>query len=389
MKKNKIIFMFVRNNIDKTLPSILTLTTFLLILNILLGILFSTTGVLSRSVTNNSFVHFMEVLNNGDFKKSSEMISKIEAIPEVDECFPDVAHPIMIENENSEQFELYTALGVPKSLLNEFGLSSDTDKYIFLPQKDSNRFKKGSVVKFEETLYNKNAKQGENAYELEELKYTVTGFYDDLNWDLFPENVILLDQITTDRIAMGGASDGIMAADRIIVHVADVSNMKNVEEKIHEMYPESEIRYDLKHSGELPSYSKLIIAVSGTLLIVLLIFCIFNINGNVKQILNSRHRDIGLLSLFGVDSGDITYIFVWEYFISGFIAFILVIVVTTILFIMLKVFSGIDMLTDYMHIYIIADVILAVMIFVFISVIQVKRALKKINKAKLFKEVLK
>jgi ABC-type antimicrobial peptide transport system permease subunit len=389
MKKNKIIGMFVRNNIGKTLPSILTLTTFLLILNILLGILFSTTGVLSRSVTNNSYVRFMEVLNNGDFKKSSQMVSKISALPEVDECFPDVSHPIMIETENSDQFELYTALGIPKGLLSEFGLSSDTDQYIFLPRKDSDKFKKGSVVKFEETFYNKNARPGESSYELKELKYTVSGYYDDMNWDLFPENVVLMDQMTTDRIAVGGTSDGIMAADRIIVHVADVSDMKTVEENIREMYPDTDIRYDLKHTGELPGYSKLIIAVSGTILIVLLVFCIFNINGNVKQILNSRRRDIGLLSLFGVDSGDITSIFVSEYFISGLISFVLAIAVTAVLFILLKVFGGIDMLTGYMHIYIIADALLAVLIFVLISAIQVKKALKKINKAKLFKEVLK
>ncbi len=386
MRKFKVVKVFVLNNISKTIPSILTLTTFLIILNILLGILFSTTGVLEKSITDNFSVHFMEILNNEDFTYSPQMSLDIEKIEQVDESFVDYAHPVQIESE-SGLYELVTIIGMPKSVLSALKLNTDEEKFLFLPDKLKDSFKLGEEVYFEETVYTGKLING-SLYDIVDFKYNVTGFFEELKWDVFPENIVIIDEETFLQIAdVGGEAE--MRSGRIIVYVSDVSEMKTVENKIKEIYPMADIRYTLKHTGSLPEFSKILIAVSSVILVVLLVFCIFNINGNVKQILNQRQRDIGLLSLFGVDSKTIFTIFVSEYFFSGLFAFILTGGITTLLFFILKEMFNLGQFLEFMWIYIVIDFVVSILIFVFISTLQVNLSLKKLNKSKIFKDILK
>lgn len=389
MKKFKITSLFIRSNFRKSISSILTLTTFLLVLNILLGILFSTTGIFSNSITENSSVHFMEIINNGDNSDLSKIKKYLDEISDVKGSFIDVSHPVMIECNNDSGMEIYTLVGVPKELLPDIGLSSDNEEFLFLPGKDKNKFNGLSNVQFEETLY-KEQSSGIRKSEIVYFKYNISGFYRKISWDLFPDNIIIIDVGTATEIANRMTEDeNILPSDRIIASIKNVSKMENIDEELSLKFPNTDIRYALKFTGQLPQFATVLIAISGIIVIILLVFCFVNIRSSVRQILDQRSRDIGLLSLFGVKTKEILSIFVMEFLFNGIIAFIFSSFISTLMFSLFKLLFDIDLLTGYLGIYLLSNVIIAVLLFVIIAFVQVSSSLKRINNAKVFKEILK
>lgn len=389
MRKLKIAKMFINVNFIKSFSAIIALTTFLLVLNILLGILFSSTGMFSDSVTENSSMHFMEIINEGELSDNTKINDELSNMFGVNGSFIDVSHPIQIQCKNESGAQLYTLIGVPNSVLSEFNLSSSSDKFLFLPKTDENYFTGIDTVEFEETLYLAN-KDGLKLPELKLFKYDITGFYNKISLDIFPENLAIIDEATAMEIARGMTEDGtLMHSDRVIANVTDVSKMKSIEDTIVEKFPNTKVRYPLKYTGKLPQFATVLIAISGIILAILFIFCFINIKSSVKQMLNIRQRDIGLLSLFGVKSKEILWIFVIEFIFNGLISFLLASAVTCILFLIFKYAFLIDLITNYFYIYLITNAIIAVIMFVLIAIIQVRTSLKKINNAKIFKEILK
>lgn len=387
MRKIKIATLFIRNNYKKAIPSIMTLTTFLLILNILLGILFSTTGLFSDTIVDNSSVHFMEIINNGDRSEINKIKTFIENQKEISDSFFDTSHPIIIECDNNDGFQTYSLLGVPKQLLPRLGLKSSSDKFLFLPQNDKKYYSNITSVEIEETLYPEKEKNGKA--EIQTINYEVTGFYQKIQWDLFPENVAIIDSETANKIALRSNPEKEILSDRIIAFVPDVASMKNIEQKIKESFLDAEVKYSLKFTNNLPQYAKVFIAISGIIVLILVLFCIVNIKESVHQILNIRKRDVGLLSLFGVENKNIFTIFMFEFLLYGVASFSLSFVSSSILFIMLKIFFSIDLISKYVLIYLFADIVIALLMFICISAIQIKLILKKIDSAKIFKEILK
>lgn len=386
MKRIKIASLFIKNNYKKAIPSIITLTTFLLILDILLGIFFSTTGILNDSIVENSSVHFMEILNNGemsDISKIKEFISKQD---EISGNFYDTSHPVLVDCDSEAGAETYTMIGIPKSLLPELGLKADTDKFCFLPKTDEKYFKNMTSIEIDETLYPK-GKKGDA--QIEYVKFDISGFYEKIKWDLFPENLIIVDDATAIEIAERSNKDGSILSDRIIAYVSDSAAMSKVEGKLKAEFPNIDVKYSLKYTGQLSEFAKVFLAIGGIIILVLTVFCIINIKESVRQILNVRKRDIGLLALFGVDNSNIFYIFMIEFFLYGLVAFVLAYVTMGGLFFAIYKVCQLDLFGPFYLIYLIADLGIAVLMFIVISAIQLRNIMKKIDDAKIFKEILK
>lgn len=385
----RISFMFIRTNFKKALSSILTLITFLLVLNILLGVLFSTTGILGDTITENESVHYMEIINEGDSSNIQIIYQDLNSMDKVKGCFIDVSHPIVLPCNSEEGMKIYTLVGLPKELLSEIGVSSQNDKYLFLPIEDQASFDGIDVVQIEESLY---VQQADESWlpEIVCYDYEITGFIEKIQWDIFPENIAIIDDKTAMEIAKGMTMNGDnYLSDRVIVYVSDVSNMKAVQEHLERTYSNVDIRYALKYTGQLPEYATVLIAVSGIIIAILLVFCYINIKNNVKQLLSMRQRDIALLSMFGVENKKITGLLVTEFSFYGVVAFLFVSAITFVLFFALRYVFSIDLLSGYMTIYLISNAVIALLILTLVSSFQVRSLLGKIDHTKIYKSILK
>lgn len=206
---------------------------------------------------------------------------------------------------------------------------------------------------------------------------------------MLPPDLALIDEARMLAITERMYPDGKVHVHRILVTCDDISSMKDIETQISQIYPDATIRYSLKYSKKLPTFSVMLITGSSIIIVILLIICIINIRNNVNQILDTRNRDIGLLTLFGTGDKYIKSIFIHEFSFYGFITFIIATLSNLILFVLFKMVLRLDLLTDYFLIYLILNLTISVLVFCLVSFLQISRRAKKLNKAKLFKEFLK
>ncbi len=380
---------FVKANIRRFISAICTMCTFLLIFNILVGFILSTTGVFSNSLTNNSTMHFMEVIFDGepltnleDMQENFLEISKIESV------VLDFSHPVQVESLDGQKFELLNLIGVPKKALKYFDIKAENDSYFYLPESKEHIFEKEKEVLFEEGEYYV-SKEGEILSRIATHQVEITSYYDDFEFDMLPPNLAIIDENRMLEIVAKMSESGDYYIQRLLITVDDISNLKEVEGQISNIYPQTTIRYSLKYSNDLPSYSVVLIAGSSIVILVLFIICIINIRNNVNQILNSRNRDIALLSLFGTADKMIAKMFLAEFFSYGMITFIMSTGLTLSIFQIFKLGLDIDFITDLCWIYILINLLISLVVFGAISLIQVIGRLKKLNKSKMFKEFLK
>ena len=165
--------------------------------------------------------------------------------------------------------------------------------------------------------------------------------------------------------------------------------MKIVEGKIGELYPNAMVKYSLKYSNELPSYTVVLLAGSGIIVVVLLLICVFNIKNSVNQIVDQRNRDIALLSLFGSGDKTIRQMFIYEFIVYGLVTFVCSTFISFGVFITFKYVLGIDMITKAYWVYIVFDFAISLIVFGILSITLISSRLKKLNNAKMFKEFLK
>ncbi|CRZ33963.1 FtsX-like permease family protein [Herbinix hemicellulosilytica] len=380
---------FLKSNFKKFISSILSLVTFLLIANLLLGFILSTTGVLSDSLADNNTMHFMEILIDSSIERDIEEIREnLQKIKHVESIIWDYSHPILLEAVNSDSNAILNIIGIPKAALKYFGAETDKEEYFFIPSGKKDLFDIGSEAIFEEGEYVIND-DGKLDAIITDHYVKIDGYYKEFDFDMLPPELALIDEARMLAIVEKMSPDGKLYVKRVILTVDDISYMKEIETQINKIYPDVTIRYSLKYSKDLPAFSVILIAGSSIIILFLLIICVINIRNNVNQILNTRNRDIGLLSLFGTDEKNIKLIFILEFAFYGFMAFIFSTVSVALIFGLFKLALNVDLLTNYFYFYVLLDLIISVVIFCLISIVQINSRLKKLNKEKLFKEFLK
>lgn len=223
------------------------------------------------------------------------------------------------------------------------------------------------------------------------MKHTVdiTAYYKDIEFDMLPPNLAIIDEHRMFQIVKKMSETESYTIQRLLITVDDISDMKIVEGKVSEVYSDALVKYSLKYSNELPSYTVILIAGSGIIVVILLLICVFNIKNNVNQIIDQRNRDIALLSLFGVGDKTIRKMFIYEFVIYGLCTFICSTAISFGLFAIFKYILEIDILTNMYWIYMILDFVISFIVFGVLSITQISSRLKKINNTKMFKEFLK
>lgn len=377
------------DHIKKSISSICALITFLFVLNLLLGIIISTTGVFQSSITNNNSMKFMEICNEGDLKRTSEIYQYLKSLEDVNSCFIDVSFPVVVVCDNESNNETYNLLGVPKEMLVNLGIESPKDeKYLFLPKRHEEYFK-DSLFIFEVSEYVVN-EDGAKVVNCHDMTFDITGYYEDISLDLFPEDLAIIDEETAMTIAKNASESGEeIYSSRVIATVDDVSSMNAVEEKLVRKFENVTVRYDLKYTHELPSYAKILITISGVILSVIFIICICNIQSGITQMMSLRKRDIALLSLLGIQKKQIRRIFILEFAFSGILAFVGAFLLTNVIFIGFLKGFGLDLLTNCIGIYFLVDLVVAIVMFILISYILLEKMLRELNMSKMYKDILK
>ena len=380
---------FVKSNLKRFIPTICTMCTFLLILNILLGFILSTTGVLSDSLTNNSTMHFMEVIfEEAPLLDIDDCYKKISSIEDVESVIADFAHPILLESEDGQSFEIVNIIGMPKQALKYFGIEEKSERYFYLPDSKKAGLGDCNKVLFEEGEYYIDD-NGEHSSRIVTYTVNITDYYPQLMFDMLPPDLAIIDEDRMFEIVGKMSETGDYSIHRILITVDDISNMKIVEGKIGELYPNAMVKYSLKYSNELPSYTVVLLAGSGIIVVVLLLICVFNIKNSVNQIVDQRNRDIALLSLFGSGDKTIRQMFIYEFIVYGLVTFVCSTFVSFGVFITFKYVLGIDMITKAYWVYIVFDFAISLIVFGILSITLISSRLKKLNNAKMFKEFLK
>lgn len=384
-----IVIIFFKRNLKRFIPSIITLITFVVVLNIVLGIIMETTGVMKNSVTENASMFLMEVLlnDNEEEGKIVEIENEIKKIENVAATCMDVSHPINVSSVSGNNCEVFNMLGIPREALQYFDIKDNKKgKFFYIEDKFLDDFPIDSEVVFEEGEYY--IKENELNSRLVQYSFQVSGSFHPIGDDFFPTGLALMDEETALKIAKGMSVDGIIRSCRIIVFVPDVSKMKNVEQEILKKYDTVSIHYSLKNAKELPSYSTALITVGGIITAILFILSLFNLNGNVRQILQNRSRDIVLFHLFGVKRNQIKKIFMMEFAFYSVISFLVTLLLIGGLFQVFKVFFNFDILTDYFGLYIIVDFLITILLFGILSLIQINLSIKT-SATNHYKEMLK
>lgn len=380
---------FLKSNIKRFIPAICTMGTFLLVFNILLGFILSTTGVLSDSLTDNNTMHFMEVLFEGETIPNVEDINKnIASIDNVENVIFDFCHPILLESEDYQTSEILNLIGVPQGALKYFGIEGDKAEYFYLPSSKEKSFADYNKGVFEEGEYYID-ENGELLSRIVLHSVDIVSYYKDMDFDMLPPDLAIIDENRMLDIYRGMNETEEYRVQRVLLTVENISDMKTIEEEIYNIYPDSIAKYSLKYTNELPHFTTVLIAGSSIIVAILFIICIINSRNSINQILDSRNRDIALLSLFGSGDKKIVSMFLIEFFTYGLITFVASVLFTVGLFGIFKFALQIDLLTDLYWVYLLVDLLIAMVVFGLISFTQISGRLKKLNNAKMFKEFLK
>lgn len=385
----KVSLKFVNSNFKRFISSICSLATFLLIVNILAGVILSTTGIFSKTLTNNNTMHFMEVIFDNEPVSDLEALkNKLNGIEHIDGIIIDSSHPVLLETSDSSDNALLNLVGVPKGALKYFGVDTNEAQYFFIPSSKKDLFEVGSKAFFEEGEYQLKD-DGTVGSILKDINVYINDYYVDFDFDMLPSDLAIIDDERMMEITKKMYPDGVPKISRVLLTVDNIEYMKEVENKISKNFPSSTIRYSLKYSDNLPSYSVMLIAGSSILLLVLVIICLVNIQNNVNQILDTRNRDIGLLTLFGTGKKNIKIIFTIEFVLYGIVTFLVSSISSLVILKLFMQFLSIDLLTYYWWVYISFNFIVSVVVFSLISIIQTTKRCNKLDEAKLFKEFLK
>ncbi|SEF81788.1 ABC transporter permease [Lachnospira multipara] len=381
---------FWKINLKNAVSAIVTLVSFVLILNLIIGIVFQMTGVMKHDIVDNNSLKFMEIIVDDTRNESLKSIyNDLRSNDKIEGCVYDLTVPVTNMDMQNDSDVTYYMFGVTKDMLKSFGINAneELDNYLYIPETYKENNKTDSFV-----LYSAYKTIDENG--IEEINYTekqleITDYYNEIKLNLLPEPLILVDETEAINYYNNNMIDfGLFDNTRIIATVKDVSYFKEIENELNNNYDNLLIRYDLKNTGTLPEYAKVITIVSSIVILVLAFFSITNLKANINQNLNTRKREIALMGILNFGKKKIIAIELIGFLIDSVICFSISFVVSIILFTLLKSYFGFDIISGYGIYYFVIDLAITIILFIGISTIELKLYTQKILNRKMYREVL-
>ncbi|QUI22895.1 hypothetical protein HZI73_11620 [Vallitalea pronyensis] len=391
----KNVCLFFNRNFKKFIGVMFSLMTFLLILNLVLGIVLSVYDNMKMGIVDNNSLYFMEVYNEDDpMRIPHELKENLENYHGVEEAFWDASHPVKLLSHDLHNLDMTNIFGVSTQALKYFKIDADAvdDDFIFLSQSLQHN-DKFSQLTIGDKLYMKDykyIKEGDTWTSSEYLiERTFYGFVDSDDLSMFNNNLSLIHEDMSQEIAMGMTKTGEPYFSRLIVIVPEVNKLADISDVIKQESPSLKTRYILETTGNLPRFAVIIVTISVFVMFILFLISTLSVSSNLNQIFNLRKRDMVLFDIFGVEEVKVMRMFMAELFLYGLLTFFATSLITTILFYGFKVFLGFDILTNYQYIYYIVNFILSVGILNINGFIKLKRLLNTKNTMAYYKEVLK
>ncbi|EOD00247.1 FtsX-like permease family protein [Caldisalinibacter kiritimatiensis] len=391
----KIVLLFFRRNFKKFTGIMFSMISFLLVMNLILGIVLSVKEHFKNDLVDNSDLYFIEVFNeDSPMDIPPELRKEVNSFDGVESSFFDFSHPVKITDSQKNNLDMTNILGVEIKALKYFNIEDTNvkDDFIFINKKLSNN-EKFKGLKKGDKVYIRDYKYVEKDGEMNGVEYlterTFYGFFEFNENHIFRNNISLINYNTAEKIARGMTKTGKPYFSRFIVIVPEVDKLKHVANMIESKNNNLTARYTLESTGNLPGFAVIIVAVSVLIIGILFLISIFNVSSNISQILNLRKRDFVLFNIFGIEDKKVEGMFMIELAIHGILTFTISTTITGVLFYLLKRFLEFDIFSQYIHLYILVNFVLAVGMLVLIGIIKLNTTFKSNNSMKFYKEVLK
>ncbi|MBX4267521.1 ABC transporter permease [Clostridium estertheticum] len=329
MKKKdelKLGYLNFKRNIIKSINPMIIVIIAILMLNLTTSFLLGLENGLSKSVVNNDTLKFISVLGKNNSQLGSNDISVINKIAGVKSVFPRITSFVGLRTDSKK--ESSTLLGVTNESLPYFSKNLkpfNKDNEIILNKNST--FALRDKLKLAYTVMT-----SENGGLQKETDVTVMNKYTQTSILDLPDNVSLT---TVDLLMDLKAKFYNMSLkeykdkykpESLIVVANDISSVVSIANTIEkEGYTTN---YSMKSSTELPMFSKIIILVSGIIILLLLLFACININSVINQSFKSRYHEIGLMKALGFAKRNILNILIYEVFFIAISSFFISVILS-------------------------------------------------------------
>lgn len=160
-KKMKIVLLFFRRNFKKFTGIMFSMISFLLVMNLILGIILSVKDQFKTDIVDNTDLYFIEVYNEeSPMDIPLELRDEVNSLDGVESSFFDFSHPVKITDSQINNLDMTNILGVETKALKYFNIEEIDvkDDFIFINNELENNekfrdLKKGDKVYIRDYKY--------------------------------------------------------------------------------------------------------------------------------------------------------------------------------------------------------------------------------------------
>ncbi|WP_160670032.1 FtsX-like permease family protein [Clostridium sp. C8-1-8] len=386
----KISILFFKRNIKNFFNIIISLTLFILIFNFIIGFILNVTSNYKTDVVNNSNLYFMQIENKDlNYKFNKDTLSKISKIDGVEYAAFDYGMTLEILKDDKQAKSASAIIPVSKEYLKYFGVKEtmSSDKYFLFNDKavDSAKFSVNDNITL--CAHIPTVKDGAIYGESKFKAISLTSKFTMPELLYFPPDTSIMDPKSFNELF--NIEDASANASKIFVICPKVNSMEAISKKIESMNKDFRVTYALKTTHTLPKFAVTITTVSSIILVIFLIITVLNVSSNIKQFLILRKRDIGLMHILGIEEKRIYILFINEFFLNGVFTLIFSLTGTIVAAMLLNCFFNFDIISKYILLYLLIDILLVIVLLIFSGAFQLKKIIKRLSDGTFYKEVLK
>ncbi|MEK4337446.1 MULTISPECIES: ABC transporter permease [Bacillus] len=313
---------FLRNGF-KSIAPITIITLSIIILNIILSLFSSITASINTTVIENQSLKLIEISSNSENELTSGSFKKLNEIDNVVTAFPKIEAFVGVEYKNSKTTT--NLVGVNDKGLEYFTSNKDkmiNNNQIVINSSLADELASNDQIKISYTV---KVKEGEGIRKTKNT--TIQSKFDQFYLDNYPDDVSLgsidfVEKFNADFLGLPLKDyRKNLTYEFGTVIVNDVENLTQVANDIEKLGYDT--GYSLKASQSIPLVAKIIIAIGGIILVVLLAFSGVSIASVIGQSLRNRYKEIGVMRTFGYEKSHLIKLFSIEVLFISLISFVI------------------------------------------------------------------
>lgn len=313
-------FKNIKNNKKRLLFPIISLSLFILIMHISVVYLLSLKEGISKNISSNQALKFIEIENKAEQKDfTPKDISEIEKIKGVKCIFPRATVKVETNNYLGKRVNLML-LGIPDAAAQEFlnqNQAFESSKDIYISKEYKDNFK-GEQLDLNLVAADKNS----NAIEVH-----ISGEYNNMHILDLEKGISLAPMTLVNSINAkyaGLSEEEYLSSNKFIKYIIIVNDLSKVEAIAKQLDSKGySTYYQLKAMKELPAISRFILIIGLVLGVFIGFVAIITTNLTVKEIFYSRKRYMGIMLSMGYSNKNILQLLLAELFFIALISYAL------------------------------------------------------------------